>query len=60
MISFYTIHITKVQTLIYDVILTPYDTIIVIHLIGQWLLSLLLIIRAVYPFISNCTHMYKQ
>ena len=60
MISFYAIHITKVQTLIYGIILTPYDTIITIHLIGQWPLSLLLIIRAVYLYISNCAHMYKQ
>ena len=44
----------------YGVILTPYDTIIRIHHISQWPLSLLLIIRAVYLFISYCIHMYKQ
>ena len=53
-------HGSRCLTLIYGVILTPYDTIIVIHLIGQWHLSLLSIIRAVYLFISYCTYMYKQ
>ena len=53
-------HGSRLLSLIYGVILTPYDTIIVIHLIGQWPLSLLSIIRAVYLFISYCTYMYKQ
>ena len=53
-------HGSKLLSLIYGIILTPYDTIIRIHHIGQWPLSLLSIIRAVYLFISYCTHMYKQ
>ena len=53
-------HGSRLLSLIYGVILTPHNTIIVIHLIGQWPLSLLLFIRAVYSYISYYTHMYKQ
>ena len=52
-------HGSRLLSLIYGTILA-YDIIIVIHLIGQWPLSLLSVIRAVYLIISNCTHMYKQ
>ena len=47
-------HGSRLLSLIYGVILTPYDTTIVIHLISQWPLSLLSFIRAVYLIISNC------
>ena len=53
-------HRSRLLSLIYGIILTPYNTIIRIHHISQWPLSLLSIIRAVYLFISSCTHMYKQ
>ena len=47
-------HGFRLLSLIYGAILAPYDIIITIHLIGQWPLSLLSIIRAVYLIIAHC------
>ena len=47
-------HGSRLLSLIYGARIAPYDIILAIHLISQWPLSLLSVIRAVYMHISNC------